>query len=174
MTSALSPSRCRLRYWRACGPHDCSISAGLRPTGSLSGSGAGALVIFVSCRSLSASRPPNVARVTLVTFLTQSSHTQEVQDFLYRKLGATTSQTSQPMTHLLDAEQPPWQLRLSPPPVTVRPEQLCTGNPHPASVPLGRRRAAAVGERTTRGEGWTVPLWAHAPRDFRATPTAVP
>jgi len=174
MITASSASGCSWLNSRACGPHECFISAGLRPAGSLSAGDAGVLVTCGFHSFLSVSRRSGVAPVTLVTFCNQTSHMREHRVSLYRKLRVRTSLTSHPLAHR-------WLLRNHPGCCTwYRPEQPFALNnvaqgAHvlraPQGVGAGRRQ---LPKRTTRVLGRTVPVWETALRDLVATQDASP
>jgi hypothetical protein len=174
MISVVGPWRSSRHAWRAFGPHDCFIFAGLRPARLLAG---GDVLLSGSCSFLSASRRVSVMRVTLVTSCTQTSQTRESGFSLFKKLWLKTSPTSPSLVHLRDSEEPLGLPDLLPTNAPLRPEQLCTGRPRPASTHKGRYRAAAKGVLKMlrpRALGRAIRDSETALRDHISTQDAVP
>jgi hypothetical protein len=174
MISVVGPRRSSRHIWRASGPHECFIIAGLRPAGLLAG---GDVFLSGFCSSLSASRRVSVVRVTLVTSCTQTSYTQESEVSLCRKSWFKTSLTSPTLVHLRSSEESLGRPDLLPTTAALRPERLCTGRPRPASARKGRHRAAAKGVRKTlklRALGRAIRVAETTVHDYIATQDAVP
>lgn len=174
MISVVGSRRSSRHIWRAFGPHDCFIFAGLRPAGLLAG---GDMLLSSFCSFLSASRHVSVVRVTLVTSCTQTFQTRESGVPLYKKLWLETSPTSPSLVHVRDSEEPPGLPDLLPTNAALRPEQLRTGRPRPASAHKGRHRAAAKGVLKTlkpRTLGRAIRVSETTLHGYVATQDAVP
>ena len=150
MISTAHARRFSEHSWRACGPHECFMLAGLRPAGLLAVVDMRVLVDCGFCWFPNSCKAFGDARVTLVTCFTQTFHTQKCGVLVCRKCRSRTSLTSPQLVRSLTCREPRWLPQLLPTHAPLCPEQLCTGCFRPARGALRQSRAIGNG-----------PRWAH-------------
>ena len=173
MTAASRTTRASWNDQHAFGAQESSSSAGLRPASTLAGGGdeqAQSQEYFRSLLQRTMRFAPR--RVTLVTFSTQSSLLLIDRLFGTKKSKVGTSQTSLGFVSTVIAGT---RAQLAPSPrhsAAMRPEQLLTGEPHPASS--SRRASSLVGVVEAYADEKTALVLPTALRDSVATQAAVP